>query len=425
MKFVFGHPMLIINVSFELQAYQRLSATERLIFSIVERVKYTKSQLVEVLPFDNELASYLIDDYLFNNYIHSDDGIIVPTEFAIDALKHDRMLTARYIDVELAFDPATGMIYSPKVLSRKNRYESLARPVNYYDENIINDRLNIVNLSTFFNQCEDLPYEKDSETIVDFKIIGKPTYITYPVKFKLDYKEGVKYHYQFTNSELDLTNEFSEVYMNETKLLEVFNLDNELKQSFFYAQNLRDNFSQSVVVKNSLDASLKEIEELVNDKKEDLFFDTILNQEHPRCLKEMLNSAKDEIYIASGWIRTGALNQIDRLLQKKLNEGVKVNLLYGYKKNDNASNPRALGHIDMLKEQYPNLKTYEVHHEFHMKCILVDNETVVIGSFNWLSNTGATSVEASLLIREHRIVESIRQKLFNSCIEMSKNKSAA
>ncbi|MEH0862297.1 phospholipase D-like domain-containing protein [Halobacteriovorax sp. DPLXC-1] len=424
MKFVFGHPMLTVKVSIELQSYEKLSATERLIFSFVERVNYTKSQLVEVLPFNNDFASYLVDEYLFNNYIDYDGKILVPTEYAKDALSHDRMLCARYIDVEVVFDPATGKIYSPKSLSRKNRYESLARPVNYYDESVVNDRLNIVHLNDFFNQCEDIPYEKQNEMIVDFEIIEKPTYVTYPIKFNLDYKEGVKYHYQFSNSQTDLTMELSEIYMNESKLVEAFHLDNELKQSLFSALNLRDSFSHSVVVKNAIDNSYKEIENLVADKEE-LYFDTILNQEHPRCLREMLNNAKDEIFIASGWIRTGALNQIDRLLQKKLNEGVKVNLLYGYKKNDNASNPHAIGHIEMLKGQYPNLKTYEVHHEFHMKCILVDDKTVVIGSFNWLSNTGSTSVEASLLIREKKIVESIRQKLFKSCIEMSKNKSAA
>jgi len=146
----------------------------------------------------------------------------------------------------------------------------------------------------------------------------------------------------------------------------------------------------------------------------------IRGEEHQRVLSRAILNSVDEIFICSGWLGTGVITpQLMQLLTRKIAEGLKVYIGYGWESVSGATKKRqsearaeellkpltiptaARGQIVLNK--FPN----------HAKIILVDRSYFVVGSNNWLSNAMYQNEEISMKVDDPNLVTEMRNYLRN------------
>jgi len=165
----------------------------------------------------------------------------------------------------------------------------------------------------------------------------------------------------------------------------------------------------------------------------------INDKEHIKELKESILYAKNSLYILSGWISTTVLDtHTIYLLEEAIKRGVDVYIGFGYGSKAGECNSlkllqpeqhKALMELFRLKNTY-NLNTntgslYLGLFPTHQKILLKDNEFVICGSNNWLSNRYFNNKELSLKVYSSDIInteklriESLIQKYsINNCYE--------
>lgn len=117
------------------------------------------------------------------------------------------------------------------------------------------------------------------------------------------------------------------------------------------------------------------------DFSDELLNPTILNEcEHIDWIIDTLNNAKESIVITSPWILKNTVEEfIVSHIQNAISRGVKVKIYYGYTKTDFGEQEA----ISLLE----NIGCTLILHpqSTHSKIVIVDEEIVCIGSFNWLS----------------------------------------
>jgi hypothetical protein len=119
--------------------------------------------------------------------------------------------------------------------------------------------------------------------------------------------------------------------------------------------------------------------------------------EHVKYFDEALTMSKSRILIVSPWIRGIVVNDaFISHLQDRLLAGVKVDIAYGYKRDQSkrrdeyrGCHPHALRMILGLAQKFDNLSLHELD-DVHAKILVFDN-TVIKTSFNWLSFKGDPS----------------------------------
>ena len=192
--------------------------------------------------------------------------------------------------------------------------------------------------------------------------------------------------------------------------------EKDLKLSKDIIANLRkdlerlDNNTLSSQI-NSL--SLDQIEVLENPKA------------HRKKLLDTLDNAKRTIVIFSGWVTDFSVTSEFRLkLKESLNRGVDIIIAWGYKKsrgihitedhvNKAEKSIRDLQEWTSLNNTKGILQTF--YFPNHSKILICDDKYAVMGSFNWLSNSGGSENEERSYIIYNR--DFIRKEL----VEITKN----
>ncbi|MFD7408668.1 hypothetical protein ACFV7R_39875 [Streptomyces sp. NPDC059866] len=132
--------------------------------------------------------------------------------------------------------------------------------------------------------------------------------------------------------------------------------------------------------------------------------------EHPDILDEALTHARRRLLIISPWIKS-AIITTDFLskLERRLTQGVKVDIAYGYEDNDTKTDPAAVRKLTNLAARYRDKLTFTRLKSTHAK-VLVFDDVWVTTSFNWLSFRGDPDrtyrMEEGSLVRNRQITDS-------------------
>ena len=133
---------------------------------------------------------------------------------------------------------------------------------------------------------------------------------------------------------------------------------------------------------------------------------------HRKMLLETLDKAKKTIVIFSGWLTDYSVNAEFRdKLKKCLERDVDIVIAWGYKKSGSIGSEnknKAEKSMRDLQEWTSIKKTRGILETFyfpnHSKILICDDEYVVCGSYNWLSNARGYNAERSYVISDNKIV---------------------
>ena len=135
---------------------------------------------------------------------------------------------------------------------------------------------------------------------------------------------------------------------------------------------------------------------------------------HRKMLLETLDKAKKTIVIFSGWLTDYSVNAEFRdKLKKCLERDVDIVIAWGYQKSGSVGSEnknKAEKSIKDLQEWTSLNKTKGVLEAFyfpnHSKILICDTKYAVMGSFNWLSNSGGSeNEERSYIIYNKSFIE--------------------
>ncbi len=146
-------------------------------------------------------------------------------------------------------------------------------------------------------------------------------------------------------------------------------------------------------------------------------------KQHRKMLLKTLDEAKKTIVIFSGWLTDYSVNEEFRnKIKNCLDRGVDIIIAWGYKKSGSVGSEnknKAEKSIKDLQEWTSLNKTKGVLEAFyfpnHSKILICDTKYAVMGSFNWLSNSGGSENEERSYIIYNKVF--IEQEL----VEIMKN----
>lgn len=191
------------------------------------------------------------------------------------------------------------------------------------------------------------------------------------------------------------------------------NLINDLKNNLDKIDN--QNFSSKI---NNI--SNKQIKVLSTPK------------EHRKFLLNTLNQANKTIVIFSGWLTDYSVNDEFRTKIKScLDRGVDIIIAWGYKKSGSISSEqknageksiRDLQEWTSLNKTKGTLETF--YFPNHSKILICDIQYAVMGSFNWLSNSGgSTNEERSWVVYNKDFIQDEISKIMKNLYDPSKSLS--
>ena len=137
-------------------------------------------------------------------------------------------------------------------------------------------------------------------------------------------------------------------------------------------------------------------------------------KQHRKMLLKTLDEAKKTIVIFSGWLTDYSVNEEFRnKIKDCLDRGVDIIIAWGYKKSGSVGSEnknKAEKSIKDLQEWTSINKTKGVLEAFyfpnHSKILICDTKYAVMGSFNWLSNSGGSeNEERSYIIYNKGFIE--------------------
>ena len=147
------------------------------------------------------------------------------------------------------------------------------------------------------------------------------------------------------------------------------------------------------------------------------------NEKHRRYLIDALKKAESRIVITSGWIRNSVItNEFKSLFKACLDRKVDVFIYYGfvYGNRHNDSDREALDYFEQMNAQYTNFifRNHLTNDQSgitgnHSKILIQDDRFVVLGSFNWLSNSGKLkkNLEMSMATNDSKTIREVLSKL--------------
>ena len=194
-------------------------------------------------------------------------------------------------------------------------------------------------------------------------------------------------------------------------------------------------FQQKLEKQNKEQLFTNTTHEFVETKIEKI--EKINDKEHIKELKESILHAKDSLYILSGWISTKVLDEHTiYLLEEAIKRKVNIYIGFGYGSEAGECNSlrllrpeqhEALIELFRLKNTYnQNINMGSLYlglFPTHQKILLKDNEFIICGSNNWLSNNYFNNHELSLKVyskeiiytEKSRIASLIEQYSINDC----------
>lgn len=183
-------------------------------------------------------------------------------------------------------------------------------------------------------------------------------------------------------------------------------LNYSLPQLLFFGipYRLADYFIKSELFKAKLKIR-EDLESQIKKEYQNLYpsiskasFEIIKGISHVALRDKAIEDATKSLIIASGWVSKYVVTRdFISKLQSKINKGVKVRIIYGYKdsKGFHSSDKWSM---DLLNEFKKNNKEGDVKiivKPNHAKILVVDDKYCICGSYNWLSNSRASNKEVS------------------------------
>ena len=153
------------------------------------------------------------------------------------------------------------------------------------------------------------------------------------------------------------------------------------------------------------------------------------SKEHNSFLIDSIRNAKIDVLVRSGWANDYVINlDFISLIKRKLKEGVNFYFGYGYQSSKQNNNQQS--HSEMAGEyELSKIKDWSIENKTkgkiqvkyfpnHSKLLIVDFNFTVCGSFNWLSNGGATvNLEESWVLSNINFIKERKSILVNSFLD--------
>lgn len=153
------------------------------------------------------------------------------------------------------------------------------------------------------------------------------------------------------------------------------------------------------------------------------------SKEHNSFLIDSISNAKIDVLVRSGWANDYVINlDFVSLVKRKLQEGVNFYFGYGYQSSKQNNNQQS--HSEMAGEyELSKIKDWSIENKTkgkikvkyfpnHSKLLIVDFNFTVCGSFNWLSNGGATvNLEESWVLSNINFIKERKSILVNSFLD--------
>lgn len=133
----------------------------------------------------------------------------------------------------------------------------------------------------------------------------------------------------------------------------------------------------------------------------------LTGHEHYDYLVQSLKQTKKQLIILSGWLNNHVIDGMFlEHIEAKLNKGIKVYIGYGYQDwngehKTTDSYDIALDSLKKLISKYPE-QLIIAKYATHEKLLVVDEQVVVYGSANWLSNKNYRNSERSVVIENEK-----------------------
>ena len=205
---------------------------------------------------------------------------------------------------------------------------------------------------------------------------------------------------------------------NETELRESKKQNESLEQQIIKLNLTQNQQKEALKEYQRINAELRSINPQSDSKKQQI----ITNENHITYLHGALKEAKSRVIISSGWIKNSVVNDdFKRLFLNCLKRNVDVFVYYGYQFNNehNNSDKKAIDFFHQTKARYTNFifesnpgrNAFESNGN-HSKILILDERFVVIGSFNWLSNSGKKkNLEMSLVTNDTKTIRQVISEL--------------
>lgn len=150
-------------------------------------------------------------------------------------------------------------------------------------------------------------------------------------------------------------------------------------------------------------------------------------ENHHKLLMEILSKAEQSIHIISPWIRYSVVsNNFLNKIQALIESGKEIQICFGYKPTRyNLSEIEKIVNYDNFgKGLDKDIKSIEKLYELlkdklhyvppiHSKILIIDNKRMILGSHNWLSNKGTSSMkrdEISCIIYDENAIGFIQNR---------------
>ena len=129
----------------------------------------------------------------------------------------------------------------------------------------------------------------------------------------------------------------------------------------------------------------------------------ISGDEHLKYLYDSLSTSRESVCIMSGWLSSYVINnKFIKILEQALNSGVKIFIGFGWEdsKGQHANNQLKQAAFNNLLNVSSKFQGQLIIGKFatHEKIIVKDDDYIIIGSNNWLSNSMFKNSERSLLL---------------------------
>lgn len=130
--------------------------------------------------------------------------------------------------------------------------------------------------------------------------------------------------------------------------------------------------------------------------------------EHPDYFNTMLEESRNRLVIMSPWITDESDDVFREKLEMLLKKKVQITIAYGYETRRNQKykdSPEAIKALFDLSEKYANFSFRRFKNDNHGK-VLISDDTIVIGSFNWLSYRGKPDHKTKVIRGEYSLMSS-------------------
>lgn len=417
----FSYPILKLQAKVKYEVIEQLSSFEKLLFEVIKEYHCLPEGLENLVPIEPRFLRFLVLKHLRNgNIITNTAGYYVLSPSGSENLRTLSNRIKKEIEFRVIFDPIQ------KLVLPDQRYETSRAVMGEVSCDKI-EREEIassipVEMIKSYIKSKDETVETGVHApvfVTGVSFTGEPVGINICLSLLIDFEKNKRFLTEIRNGIEAYPLSFDTLC--ELREQRKIQLTSELDQSFEHIVAERSSFFHDLILHADMEFSdtfRKEFSELTIGVKT---YDFIIDKDHAKSLKRFISMAEKELYIASGWIKLTVVQSIIQLLKEKLQDpALNIHLLYGYSKNDNASSSEALQILQTLQKTAPNLHLHNVDNEFHCKGIVVDDKLAVIGSYNWLSNSGKSSKEWSFMLKDAGVVTDMKKRFFDYSISMAK-----